>query len=343
MYTVGTSRRATASAIASSGGSDRSRIGAPMPASRSATPSSTRATASQLGPALEGGPGHRHRAVAVAVGLDHRAQGAGCDSAARSDGVVAHGVEVDVGPGRPPAVSHRRPVAGPCPQPPTSSRRPPGRAGRRPSDPRARPRAPARPCTWAASAAASSGSNATGEHGPDHSRQDVAGAGGGQGRGAGHARAAPGRSGSATAVVGPLTRATAPDDRGQPAGGGDAVRAGVGTHQPGVLAVVRGEHHPGPGLEGVVAARPSRGRTGRRRRPPPAPATRPPAAAPPPPSPRPGPGPARPPPRRSATRPPARPPTSPGGQRHAHRLRGRAARTARRPGTPRRTIPAPDR
>ena len=45
-----------------------------MPASRSCTPSSTRATPSQVAPALERGPCHRHRAVAVPVGLHDREQ-----------------------------------------------------------------------------------------------------------------------------------------------------------------------------------------------------------------------------------------------------------------------------
>ena len=45
-----------------------------MPASRSCTPSSTSATPSHVGAGLERGPGDRHRAVAVRVGLHDREQ-----------------------------------------------------------------------------------------------------------------------------------------------------------------------------------------------------------------------------------------------------------------------------
>ena len=44
-----------------------------MPASRSSVASGTWATASQAAPGLERGPRHRDGAVAVAVGLHHRA------------------------------------------------------------------------------------------------------------------------------------------------------------------------------------------------------------------------------------------------------------------------------
>src|SRR5665213_2405436 len=47
---VGTNRQASASSMAATGGSDSKRIGTSMPASRSTTPSSTRATASQPAP-----------------------------------------------------------------------------------------------------------------------------------------------------------------------------------------------------------------------------------------------------------------------------------------------------
>ena len=84
--------------------------------------------------------------------------------------------------------------------------------------------------------------------------------------------------GSATAVVGPLRRATAPEAAARSAGGGDPVGPGGLADQPGVLAVVGGEHHRRPGRQRRVDA--GRGRGGRRRRPPPAPATRRPGVAP---------------------------------------------------------------
>src|SRR5438270_14017926 len=50
VYTVGVSRRPTTSSMASWGGSESTRIGASMPASRSSTPSSTSATPSHVAP-----------------------------------------------------------------------------------------------------------------------------------------------------------------------------------------------------------------------------------------------------------------------------------------------------
>ena len=201
------------------------------PCSRSSTPSSTSATASRAGPAGQCGPGHRRAAVAVAVGLDHRAQ---------------------LGPGRPggpaprrcapprPGRSRPRPDAsGPGPwsprRPPVpgasawapagaragglshgpapTARPPPARAGRRPPGP-GRPAAAARPCTCAASAAAwcagtprarkapmmpesTSPLPAVARAGPPASREQHVGG-----------TSAP--SGSATAVSGPFSRTTAP-------------------------------------------------------------------------------------------------------------------------------------
>ena len=124
------------------------------------------------GPAGQRGPGHRRPAVAVAVGLDHRAQLGRRGEARQHRRVVGHGGQVDLGPGRarPPlrhghrvvvvghrghqpdarGVGHREPS--PLPPPcrrlrpaPRRARRPPGRAGRRRPGPRpGRVRPPAR-------------------------------------------------------------------------------------------------------------------------------------------------------------------------------------------------------
>ena len=80
---------------------------------------------------FEGGPGDGNVAVPVAVGLHHPAEGRRADEPAQHGGVVPYRVEVDVGPGRPPALSHgigaggRRPAFGGAAAP----ARPPGIEG----------------------------------------------------------------------------------------------------------------------------------------------------------------------------------------------------------------------
>ena len=154
------------------------------PCSRSSTPSSTSATARRRAPPASGSPGHGRPAVAVPVGLDHRAQLGRRGQASQHRRVVGHGRQVDLRPGRPRAplrhghlcvlvrrdrdhqphrraLSHRRsPAAGSAPPPastPPGSRgpRPPGAAGRPTTRPSGGPSDAARPCTWAAIAAAS--------------------------------------------------------------------------------------------------------------------------------------------------------------------------------------------
>src|SRR5690606_37964811 len=102
-----------------------------------------------VGAGLEGGPPDGGGAVAVAVGLDHRAQPGGAGDPAQGPHVVADGLEVDLGPGP----RHQRPTSPSSP-----------RAAGRPSTtseatrPRAGPRAAARPCSQAPAAAASKAS-----------------------------------------------------------------------------------------------------------------------------------------------------------------------------------------
>ena len=123
------------------------------------------------GAAGQRGPGHRRPAVAVAVGLDHRAQLGRRGQAGQHRRVVRHRGQVDLGPGRARAalghrhLARRRP---PGPGPPAAPARPSGsirtvrlrpaptaaRAtspGRSPATrPSAGPSDAARPCTWAA-------------------------------------------------------------------------------------------------------------------------------------------------------------------------------------------------
>ena len=75
VYTVGVEPlRDDAAAIASSGGSESTRTGRRCRRRAAATPSSTSATPSHVGAGLERGPRRPDRAVAVAVGLDDRAE-----------------------------------------------------------------------------------------------------------------------------------------------------------------------------------------------------------------------------------------------------------------------------
>ena len=325
-----------------------------MPASRSSTPSSTSATASQVGPALEGGPGHGHRAVAVGVGLHHGAQRGRGGHAAQQRGVVADGApgRSRPTPGATRAVGARRPAR--RPGSPTADRRQPrpSRSARSPATrPSGGPRAAARPWTWAASAAASRRVEPAGHEGADDAGQHVAGAGRGQAgrarRGQQHRAAGVGHHGGrplkqhhgpAARAPGPAAAAMRSAPGGPPARRANSPSWGVSTTgaRPGAAGVRRG------GGDGVARRR---GRTGRRRRRRPGtgdPATsgahlgrRSPSARP-----SPGPttsGPAARPPWRGRRRP------SPRAGRAAPRPRRRADRRGPRRGCPRRTMPAPAR
>ncbi len=127
------------------------------------------------GAAGQRGPGHRRAAVAVAVGLDHRAELGRRGQAGQHRRVVRHRGQVDLGPGRARAalghghrgvlvrrdrghqpdrgaLSHRSVTPAPA-----RTAAPPRSSGRSPATrPSAGPSDAARPCTWAASAAASS-------------------------------------------------------------------------------------------------------------------------------------------------------------------------------------------
>ena len=273
----GVSRRATTSAMASGGGSDRTSTGASMPASRSATPSSTRATANQVAPPSRAAAGHGHRAVAVGVGLDHGAEGgrsgrgrrsaALCRTAARSisahrSGPQCRGDHVDLpraGVGSPTA--DLRQPAGRGGRP---GRRPPGprgARGRRPARGRGRPGRPPREGR---------------DRGPRRRRWHPRGRRRCRPWPAGATRpwrGGPSPPGSATTVVGPFSSTTRPAVArpGRP-GRGDPVGARGRAGQAGELAVVGGEDDAGTPAGGrprtardVVPGRP--GPPGRRRRP----------------------------------------------------------------------------
>ena len=110
-------------------------------------------------------------AVAVAVRLDHRAQGRRPDQVGEHAGVVPHGVEVDVGPRRRASGQPRRPPRRRPGRRPRAASTVATRSGRSPATvPSPRAGAPARPWTWAARAAASSGSTPAGQEGPDDAR-----------------------------------------------------------------------------------------------------------------------------------------------------------------------------
>ncbi len=125
------------------------------------------------------GPGHRRPAVAVPVRLDDRAElgrsRPGGTSTAALCATAARSISAHAGRERPWAMvtaasssagtgatsrTAVRPQSSPSPdRPPDPSPRatpPPGRAGRRPPGPATGPSDAARPCTWAATAAASS-------------------------------------------------------------------------------------------------------------------------------------------------------------------------------------------
>ena len=254
------------------GGWLSSRIGAVMPAARSSRPSSTRATASQVGPALQGGPGHFHRAVPVAAGLDHRAQPGRGGDLGQHRGVVADGGQVDLRPGRP-----QRPPPGSAPP---SDRRgdargvrlirtpsradlgqPAGKSGRGRSDatrPSAGPSDAARPWQWAARAAASRAGRPRARKAPmapDSTSPVPAVA----------SRAEPGVDDQDPAVRGRPRRwgslssnTHRPSSGGHGADVGDAVVARGAADQAGVLALVGGQHQWRPGRPLATAAAASR-------------------------------------------------------------------------------------
>ena len=101
-----------------------------------------------------GRPGHRRPAVPVAVGLDHRTQLGRRRDAGQHGGVVGHGRQVDLGPGRARATlghrdgvvvrggrsdePHRRALS--HPRPPGSARARPGPTAPGPPGPAGRPR-----------------------------------------------------------------------------------------------------------------------------------------------------------------------------------------------------------
>ena len=87
--------------MAPGGGWLRSKTGAVMPAARNSSPSSTRATANQVAPPSEGGPGHLDRAVPVGAGFDDGTQASRCGDLGEHASVVADGAQVDLGPGPP--------------------------------------------------------------------------------------------------------------------------------------------------------------------------------------------------------------------------------------------------
>ena len=162
--------RATASAMPSSGGSERIRIGHLDAGVAKGHAFLDECHRQPAGATLDRGPGHGHTPVPVAVGLDDGAEGRRRHRPPQHGGVVTDGTEVDVGPGRPPALL-RPPLDIPV------LSHPPLRSVRRPSAPGelrqhvghevgkvaghqalGRVRRPAaRPWTWAASAAASRG------------------------------------------------------------------------------------------------------------------------------------------------------------------------------------------
>src|ERR1019366_9116410 len=157
----------------------------------------------------QGGPGHRQGPVPVAVGLHHRAQGGRAGHRAEDRSVVLHGIEVDVGPHRPPPVSHVDPPARPAKVGALTAPGPPGRGDHRPPGPRRVPGPPARRGRGGARPPASSGATPRAIVAPMRPVRTspvpaVASA---------VVPAIPRSTrpdGSATAVVGPLTSATTP-------------------------------------------------------------------------------------------------------------------------------------
>ena len=264
-------------------------MGASMPALRSAAASSTWATPSQSAPAFNAAAPDDRGPVAVAVGLDHRAQpGRGRGGAQRAH-VVAHGGEVDLGPG--PGGHQRVPRVGRGAAARPAGPRPAGRVqlvqrrgqavdhvGRHQPPARSAPCA-ARPCSHAPDAAASNAGHALRQQRPDHARQDVAGARGRQPGVAGRRQQGP-----PVGVGDDGGRALEQHDR--PGGGGEApgrreaVVAGRVAGEAGELAVVGRQDGRGRAVRRGRRRDRRRGRTGRRRRRGPARGPRPPPAAP---------------------------------------------------------------
>ena len=223
-------------------------IGASMPASRSCTPSSTRATPSQVAPALERGPRDRHRAVAVPVGLDHREQLGGrrqiAQRARRWRGSrrgrprsTPH-VSLGVSPVTRLADAHAESCATPAAYAAGRGRDRRRRGRGRRSPPSRRRSAP---CTHAAAAAAAKGAIPRARNPatmPVSTSPLPAVASSAPPVGFSATRP----PGAATTVPGPFSSTTAPDALGQRARGLDAVVAHRSAHEPLVLALVRREH-----------------------------------------------------------------------------------------------------
>ena len=169
---------------------------------------------------------------------------------------MSHGVEVDVGPGRPPTLSQgsrTAPFVGrdrsDRPVGPSSVSTWATRSGRSPAiRPSPFPRGPGAPVHVGGQRRPDQRVETTGEERPDDAGQHVAGAGGGERRGARppeqHPTAGVGHRGG-----GSFDQGHGPRGRGEGPGRPDAVGAGRTRHQPGVLPIVGSEHEarPGPG------------------------------------------------------------------------------------------------
>ena len=178
-YRVGVSRWASATASEPGGSSERTRIGASMPAARRRRPSSTSATPSPRGAGLDRGPRHLHVAVAVAVRLHDRHQlgAVGFEDA----GVVADRVEVDVDPGGSEPLGHPPSTCATA-----SGMRSSTSPATRPS-PRSRPASiPASPWRYARGRGGLRRRDPSGEQPADHAGQHVARAGRREDRRPGH-------------------------------------------------------------------------------------------------------------------------------------------------------------
>src|SRR5581483_4077459 len=156
------------------------------------------------GTAVEGGPGDGQLAVPVGVRLDDGAQPRRVGHATEQGDVVPDGVDVDLGPRRPPALTHHEPASGRRLSESTRETR----SGRSPATrPSSGPRAAARPWTCAASAAASVGGTPRARKAPIMpERTSPVPAVANLGPPLTPKRTRP--AGSATAVVDPFTRAT---------------------------------------------------------------------------------------------------------------------------------------
>ena len=217
-----------------------------------------------------GGPGHGRPAVAVAVGLDHRAQLGRRGQAGQHRRVVGHGRQVDLRPGRPRAplrhghlgvlvrrdrghqphrraLSHRRsPAAGSgCPSPgarPASrGPRPPGPAGRPPPGLRADPSDRRPPVHVGRERRRLRRRESAGQKGADDPRQHVAAAGGGEDRAPGRAQQHVGRRrrpAGPRRSADPFTRTTAPVASASRRAAARRSSPGGGAGDPGVLPVV---------------------------------------------------------------------------------------------------------